>query len=243
HAEAGAHGAAAPDAAASAAQRSPPPEPQRLAERPTPAEQAIAPVPQAAPPAPEAAAERLPAAPESRAPEHRGMEARAPESTPPRAPDPQPQAAPVAEVVPPPQANTTRSPPPPPTRQLLPVTVALLVSPGSQPAFSITLEPQELGRVEVRLARGADGETKLRITAERAETVALLARDQRDLQQGLALSGVPLANEAISIELAGGDAQREGRQDGQQRRQQQGGPEPITLRAENLPRSLLDMSI
>ncbi len=149
------------------------------------------------------------------------------------------EAQPVAEPAAPPRGNHVA-----PARQLLPVTVALLMSPGAQPAFSITLEPQELGRVEVRLKRGADGESTLRIIAERPETAALLAREQRDLQQGLAQSGVTLTDAAISVELSGGDAQRDGRGDQRQGQQQRNNPaETITIRQDALPRSLLDMSI
>ncbi|MDW8315477.1 MAG: flagellar hook-length control protein FliK [Rhodovarius sp.] len=93
--------------------------------------------------------------------------------------------------------------PAPAARQVLPLAVSLLVAPGSQPALTITLEPEALGRVEVRLARGEGGAAALRLVAERPETLALLARDRAELHQGLAASGLALPPENLSFALSG----------------------------------------
>ncbi|MBC7432176.1 MAG: flagellar hook-length control protein FliK, partial [Rubritepida sp.] len=99
--------------------------------------------------------------------------------------------------------------PPSPTRQVLPITIAMLISAGTTPTLTVTLEPGEMGQVEIRVGRDADG-TTLRLIAERPETTALMQRDGRELQQGLAQSGIRLAADAISFETAGGGSGQPG---------------------------------
>jgi flagellar hook-length control protein FliK len=94
----------------------------------------------------------------------------------------------------------------PPSRQVLPMAVALLVSPGASPTLSVTLEPAELGRLQIRVSRDSSG-ASLRLIAERPETLTLLARDQRELQQGLTQSGIALNVDGISFEMAGDGGQ------------------------------------
>jgi len=93
--------------------------------------------------------------------------------------------------------------------------MAMLLSPGATPTLSVTLEPAELGRLEIRVGREAGG-ASLRLIAERPETLSLLVRDQRDLQQGLAQSGITLNADGIRFEMA--------EQDGHARQEQQRRP-------------------
>jgi Meckel syndrome type 1 protein len=92
--------------------------------------------------------------------------------------------------------------PVPPAQQVVPVAIALALLPGERASLRVALEPPELGRVEVRIARGADGGDAVRILAERPETLALLQRDQRELGRALDQAGVP-AGGGISFGLAG----------------------------------------
>lgn len=141
-----------------------------------------------------------------------------------------------------PQRDAPRPAAMPPARQVLPIAIAMLVSPGGNNTLSVTLEPLELGRLEIRVGRDADG-ASLRLIAERPETLSLLARDQRDLQQGLAQSGISLNAEGIRFEMAGQDGQsRQEQQPGQRGRQPR--PEtPAPAQPMVLPASLLDMQI
>jgi flagellar hook-length control protein FliK len=108
-----------------------------------------------------------------------------------------------------------RAAPMPPARQAMPMAMAMLLSPGTTPTLSVTLDPAELGRLEIRVGREAGG-ASLRLIAERPETLSLLVRDQRDLQQGLAQSGITLNADGIRFEMA--------EQDGQSRQEQQRRP-------------------
>ena len=67
----------------------------------------------------------------------------------------------------------------------------------------MALEPEELGRVEVRVERGAEGEAAtVRVVAERPETLALLQRDARQLDRALQGAGIALAEGAMRFSLA-----------------------------------------
>lgn len=130
--------------------------------------------------------------------------------------------------------------PPSPTRQVLPITIAMLISPGTAPTLTVTLEPGEMGQVEIRVGRDAGG-TTLRLIAERPETAALMQRDGRELQQGLAQSGIRLDAGAIQFETAGhGAGQQRDRPPPREPRRAAAMPpaaEPVA------PVSLLDMRI
>ena len=114
------------------------------------------------------------------------------------------QDAPAIEV---PRAEAPSAPPPlPPARQLAPVAIALAFSP-SLGQLSLTLDPPNLGRVEIAVTReGAAHE--VRVVAERPETLALLERDRGELARGLAEAGVAVAEGglrfALSEQQAGG---------------------------------------
>jgi flagellar hook-length control protein FliK len=134
-----------------------------------------------------------------------------------------------------------RAAPMPPARQVMPMAMAMLLSPGTTPTLSVTLDPAELGRLEIRVGREAGG-ASLRLIAERPETLSLLVRDQRDLQQGLAQSGITLNADGIRFEMAEQDGQA--RQE-QQRRQASRRPqaEAQTSPQQAFQLSLLDIHI
>jgi Meckel syndrome type 1 protein len=90
--------------------------------------------------------------------------------------------------------------PPPPVRQLAPVLVSLALGGGNE-ALTITLDPGELGRVEVSIGQGKDA-GQVRIIAERPETLALLLRDQRELDRALNQAGLGDMARSLSFSLA-----------------------------------------
>ena len=131
-----------------------------------------------------------------------------------------------------------RAAPMPPARQVMPMAMAMLLSPGATPTLSVTLDPAELGRLEIRVGREAGG-ASLRLIAERPETLSLLVRDQRDLQQGLAQSGITLNADGIRFEMA--------EQDGHARQEQQRRPggrsRPLAETNSANPQQLVQLSL
>jgi hypothetical protein len=96
--------------------------------------------------------------------------------------------------------------PEPPARQLAPIAIALAVdgAKGTE-RLTVTLDPAELGRVEVRVERASDaGPASIRVLAERPETLALLQRDGQELQRALDQAGIRTAPEGLSFDLGGG---------------------------------------
>ena len=85
-------------------------------------------------------------------------------------------------------------------RQLAPVLVSLALGGGNE-ALTITLDPGELGRVEVSIGQGKDA-GQVRIIAERPETLALLQRDQRELDRSLTQAGLGDMARSLSFSLA-----------------------------------------
>lgn len=119
------------------------------------------------------------------------------------------QAADAPAASPPPRALPTT----PPSRQLAPILVAVAIG-GGTARLSVTLEPVELGRVEVSVERSGEG-SQVRILAERPETLALLQRDQRELDRALTAAGIGAEGRSVSLGLAHGGhggAEGQGRQ-------------------------------
>ncbi|MFC7539791.1 flagellar hook-length control protein FliK [Siccirubricoccus deserti] len=64
------------------------------------------------------------------------------------------------------------------------------MTPGRPARLTVALEPETLGRVEVRIERDAAGDiAAVRVLAERPETLALLQRDAREFDRSLAQAG------------------------------------------------------
>jgi len=105
-----------------------------------------------------------------------------------------------------------------PAQQLMPVLVTLAADPaGSARGVTVTLEPVELGRVEIAVRSEQEKLTRIRVTAERPETLLLLLRDQAALDRALAQAGVGPEGREISFDLAGGERGTEGRASGDRR--------------------------
>lgn len=108
------------------------------------------------------------------------------------------------------QAGLPSPPPRPapttPAQQLMPVLVTLAGTSGAA-AVTVTLDPVELGRVEISVRRGEDQRAKVQVVAERPETLLLLLRDQSSLDRALAQAGVGPEGRAISFDLAPRDQQ------------------------------------
>lgn len=148
---------------------------------------------------------------------------------------------------PPPAQNTPPAPLPAPVRQVAPIAVALAFTPGVANGFQLTLDPVELGRVEIRVRREGEAHS-IRIVAERPETLALLLRDRQELDRSLADAGLLVEAKGIEFSLGqqSGQADRGPQGEahsGAARRATSAGPseaEPPPTRA---PRGLLDLQI
>jgi hypothetical protein len=79
--------------------------------------------------------------------------------------------------------------------------------------FVIRLDPPELGRIDVRLRFGKDGEVHARMIADRPETASMLMRDAAALERALNASGLRTADAGIDVMLrdsSGGFARTDG---------------------------------
>ncbi|TDH58688.1 flagellar hook-length control protein FliK, partial [Dankookia rubra] len=143
-------------------------------------------------------------------------------------------------------------PPPPPLQQLAPVVIALAQGPGQAPRLSVALEPDQLGRVEIRIQRDAGGDAAaIQVLAERPETLALLQRDARELDRALGQAGVTVAEGGMRFDLAGGDQAGNGQAGGEPGARRQGGGQHPAMPPEAAPAatrrglalSLLDIAV
>jgi len=136
----------------------------------------------------------------------------------------------------------------PPMRQLAPIAIALAFTAGPANGFNLTLDPVELGRVEIRVQREADGHS-VRIMAERPETLALLQRDRHELDRSLADAGLRVMSDGLEFSLENSGAGRDApRDDGaRQAARGRGGAGTAESQAEPSPgrasRGLLDLNI
>ncbi|MBR0657377.1 flagellar hook-length control protein FliK [Plastoroseomonas arctica] len=168
-------------------------------------------------------------------------------------PQPQPPAVPPAAAPPAPAEPQPTIPSAAPARQIAPLATALTYGTreGESARLSVALDPGELGRVEISVER-AGGQTAIRVTAERPETLALLQRDQRELGHSLDQAGLGEAGRSISFSLSG---QGGGQRQGQNSPGQHGAALPWTANADpraaplpeiarpRIARSLLDLAL
>jgi flagellar hook-length control protein FliK len=85
--------------------------------------------------------------------------------------------------------------------------------------FQIRLDPAELGRIDVQLDLDRLGNVNARMVVERPETLDLLQRDQRALQQALQQAGLDANRTSLEFSLRqnpfGGDHSNQGQNQGQ----------------------------
>jgi Meckel syndrome type 1 protein len=173
--------------------------------------------------------------------------------------EPPAAASPRPDLPPPvPPADTTAAPPPPspeaappprpaapipiPARQVAPFAVALALGPDAR--VTLTLEPAELGQVEVSIERQGEA-ASVRVVAERPETLALLQRDGRELERALNAAGLGGRETSLSFSL-GGDTPRDAPDRGGRQPRAAGPAQPVMARAVEpsaAPRSLIDIAL
>lgn len=67
--------------------------------------------------------------------------------------------------------------------------------------FEIRLDPAELGKIDVRLTIGSDGQTRAHLFVERSETLDYLMRDARGMERALQQSGIELERKGLEFSL------------------------------------------
>ncbi len=67
--------------------------------------------------------------------------------------------------------------------------------------FEIRLDPPELGRIDVRLDVGRDGQVTTHLVVERSETLDMLQRDARTLEKALNDAGLKTSDDSLTFSL------------------------------------------
>ena len=75
--------------------------------------------------------------------------------------------------------------------------------------FELRLHPLELGRLDISLTVAEDGRVQAVLRAERPETLDMLQRDARLLEQQLRQAGLEVGSNALSFSLSNGNGQRQ----------------------------------
>ncbi|MEQ8397711.1 flagellar hook-length control protein FliK [Thalassobaculum sp.] len=73
--------------------------------------------------------------------------------------------------------------------------------------MTVRLNPEELGKVDVKLEFGRDGMVRALISAERPETLEMLQRDSRALEKALQEAGLKTDQNSLEFDLRGGHGQ------------------------------------
>ncbi len=81
---------------------------------------------------------------------------------------------------------------------------------GGGDRVTIRLNPEELGKVDVKLELGRDGLVRATISAEKPETLDMLQRDSRALEKALQEAGLKTDQGSLSFDLRGGNGQPQG---------------------------------
>ena len=135
-------------------------------------------------------------------------------------------------VAPASQANVQAAPP---DLNALAINIAAKSQAGAK-QFDISLEPAELGRVEVRLTVDNAGNAQAHLVAERPETLQMLQRDSGTLSHALKESGVQLGDNGLQFSLKGQERQGDGAQQGASRAR------PLALSAVTSAQNILPIS-
>ncbi len=81
--------------------------------------------------------------------------------------------------------------------------------------FEIRIDPPELGRIEVKMTVNHEGRIQAVLMAERPETLDMMQRDQRQLEQALRDMGVDVDSGSLDFSLRDGNGQEDKESDWQ----------------------------
>ncbi|WP_171034285.1 flagellar hook-length control protein FliK [Lichenicoccus roseus] len=86
---------------------------------------------------------------------------------------------------------------------MAPALVALAIERNGASTLTVSLNPRDLGEVQVHLVRAQDGTASLTVTADRAETLQQLALNAHHLHAALDAANVPATHRIVSFSLSG----------------------------------------
>jgi len=89
-----------------------------------------------------------------------------------------------------------------PAQQIASALMATGTGVGGSQLLTLRLHPEELGAVQIRIERTADGPAQVEITVARAETLALLRADSTALGHALDQAGIPSQDRSVTLLLA-----------------------------------------
>ena len=83
--------------------------------------------------------------------------------------------------------------------------------------FTLQLEPADLGRLDIRMKFGRDGDIKVHMSADRPETLSMLQKDTQQLERILQQAGLQADENTLSFDLRQhGESNLEGYRDGKE---------------------------
>jgi flagellar hook-length control protein FliK len=115
--------------------------------------------------------------------------------------------------------------------------------------FEIRMDPPELGRVDVKMNVSSDGKVSAILAVERPETLDLLTRDSRALEQALKDTGLDVGSGALSFSLRDQNASNDTKNDtvGASSDTDHSVEQPTAAMTEQIwlgaPKSLLDIKV
>jgi len=125
------------------------------------------------------------------------------------APDPGPDAPPPVNAAPPAAAPYATAPSQPAgstslaaASQVAHAVAGVHVAAGGQGQITIHLQPGDLGAVQVKIERGADGSSTVTVQVEKADTLQIMQQDISHLHQALDRAGVPSDQRQVTLHLA-----------------------------------------
>ena len=89
------------------------------------------------------------------------------------------------------EATATNAPPQAATPQVAPALISLATRTDGSSEMTVSLNPRDLGQVEVHLVRGHDGTTTVSITASNPETLQELSQNVHHLHAALDMANIP----------------------------------------------------
>ncbi len=105
--------------------------------------------------------------------------------------------------------------------QAMAVEIGMRAMRGSR-EFAIRLDPEDLGRVDIKLEISEAGQIQAKLTVDKVETLQLLQRDARTLERAFDQAGLKTSPDGLQFSLR--DPGQQNRQSGQQDRSTSGSP-------------------
>ncbi len=142
----------------------------------------------------------------------------------------------VSTAAPPPQIFTAATVRPMVQQTVEPLlTLAQSVQPGDARTLRFSLNPAELGRVEVEVTRDAAGHISAALTVEQSDTAQALTQGIGQLRESLEHAGLVVEQLQVTVQMQSQNAQ----QFGQQQPSQQQASSPSNPKADSLPADAL----